>query len=91
MVTRVENRLNLFRGKDFRLQLRLCEGDRAPPLGSFLVTWCRNGLYRVADQPRPPAGAMVTNSPVNSTPWRAWNPQNDVNAASLRFTLAAEQ
>ena len=34
---------------------------------------------------------MVISSPVNSTPWRAWNSQNDVNAASLRFTLAAEQ
>ena len=33
---------------------------------------------------------MVSSSP-RPTPCRAWNSQNDVSAASLRFTLAAEQ
>jgi hypothetical protein len=50
-------------------------------------------LYDVPDgDPRRwPAGCIVTNSPANATPCRAWNSQNDVNAASLRFTLAAAQ
>ena len=60
--------------------------------GALLVTWCRNGLNEVAERPAaPPAGAMVTSSPASGTPCRAWNSQNEVNAASLRFTLAAVQ
>lgn len=36
MLTRVEDRLNLFGGKEFRPQPRLGECDRAPPLGFAL-------------------------------------------------------
>jgi hypothetical protein len=36
-------------------------------------------------------GCKVISSAGSSTPWRAWNPQNDVTADSFRFTLAAEQ
>lgn len=31
---------------------------------------------------------MLISRPANRTPCRAWNSQNDVNAPSLRFTLA---
>jgi hypothetical protein len=51
---------------------------------------CRNGRNEVADDERPrPGGAIVTNKPANATPCRAWNSQNDVNAANFRFTLDA--
>jgi hypothetical protein len=33
----------------------------------------------------------VVNRPASATPCRAWNSQNDVRAASLRFTLDALQ
>ncbi len=59
--------------------------------GQPLVMCCRNGLNDVAEDLPRPAGAMVTSNPANGTPCRAWNSQNDVNAASLRFTLAAPQ
>jgi hypothetical protein len=51
-----------------------------------------NGRYDVAAyRPRPVAGCKVISSAESSTPWRAWNPQNDVTADSFRFTLVAEQ
>jgi len=36
-------------------------------------------------------GAAATRRPDRATPCRAWNSQNEVSAASLRFTLAALQ
>jgi hypothetical protein len=34
---------------------------------------------------------MVTSRPANGAPCRAWNSQNEVRAASLRFTLDSRQ
>ena len=50
---------------------------RSPPC---LDTWCRNGRYDAAARPRPVVGCMVISNPDKLTPWRAWNPQYDVNA-----------
>jgi hypothetical protein len=46
MLTRVEDRLNLFYGKDFRPQPRLCECDRAPPLGCVFGHMMQERLVR---------------------------------------------
>ena len=68
-LTRVENRLHLLQRQHFRLRFvgvfNLIARCRS---GLLLLTWCRNGLYAVADPRVGPPVAMTTSSPVSSTP-----------------------
>ena len=59
--------------------------------GECLLMCCKNGRYDVADDPRRPVAVIMTNELGSGTPSLAWKPQNEVNAASLRFTLAPLQ